>query len=1041
MKIKSLFSVAMAASLLAACSNEDEWGNVAPLKEGQLRAIMEGASPVTRVGFDVDGDFYWSSNDKLGVQTEPVAGADNTENTAFSEFNLTNGGGTASAVFSGSGTPTTYAVYPYSESHSITGNSLTFNFPANYTYTQVDQDYFTETQGNGNSFNSPMWGTITEQSVTLKHLGGVFCVKIDKMPYTSGTLTLSVDGKRINGDYTVTLADNVTIQAEDVTSTTAQAGETAENEVSISFSGATQDAPGVFYVPMPTGSYETVRVSLSNGSGTETSTVVGNLTIVRKQARKIELQASSLTGESEKKTDLSAAATDLGSDESKTVTVTGEIGTESNEVTIFNSSSSAEKPVTKTLVLENVASAASLTIKDATAGSTSSSVTNEFTLSIPYSETTDQSYEPLDLTVNMPSTTVTLAGNGGKAAYGNVNATTAANTLVLSSGVSVEKVIVAKGNVRVNSGAVLTAIERTEENSEKVIIYMEEGATIPENLDTSVFVVKDVALDDLKSIFANGGEYVLNNDIDIQGENLQVAVGKAVTLDLNGHAITAANGNNSGIVVLGTFTLKDSQGTGVIKAAKKYSEDGQTYSAGLIEVNGSDASMTMQGGNVEAVFEDAVNNGQFGVTVWNGGHFTMTGGKIEAGWYAVSGNGTSTGDVTINGGTLVSTADYALYLPQNGTTTISADAIITGAAGAIGMRNGTLTISGGTLTSEGTGNTGQWSDGSSSMDNAVLNIGGGKTNTYGNCNVTISGGKFVSEGTSVTIAKNSSPKHTVSLSVTGGTFSDPSMFEYLGDNANVTMELSGDLTLEKSILIEKGTATIDLQQHTLTAASTATVNVSNKDRITAIAVKDGAKAVVKNGQIGNDTDALFYGIYAFGSANVTLENVTFGEMVTYAYNGAGDLTASDCTFKGWLSGWSQGGADFTGCTFTIGKAYYPAAICYGNTTFTNCKFFKNGTDADEVGEKGANDNGYYSYNYVVAIANPATTIDFNSCKFIDANNGETAITVNDHPYHACGDWGDGQLPAESQIQVDDSDIQSQCYGFSQESSEVGDVTE
>ena len=33
------------------------------------------------------------------------------------------------------------------------------------------------------------------------------------------------------------------------------------------------------------------------------------------------------------------------------------------------------------------------------------------------------------------------------------------------------------------------------------------------------------------------------------------------------------------------------------------------------------------------------SNGQYGVGVTDGGDFTMTGGKIEAGWFAVAGNG------------------------------------------------------------------------------------------------------------------------------------------------------------------------------------------------------------------------------------------------------------------------------------------------------------------------------------------------------------------------------------------------------------------
>ena len=1022
MKTKYLTSLAMAALLLAACSDEQEFAST-PSGEGVLRATVEGASPATRAGFDSEGAFYWTTGDQLGVTTT-------SSSTGFSALTLTSGAGQASGTFDGkiSGELGSYAVYPYSASHSLNSTTLTYNFPATYNYTKVDADFFSATQGEGNSFNPAMWGSISNGSTQLKHLGGVFCIKIEKMPLTDGILTLTAD-KAITGTFTVDLSGETP-----ALTSTATASE--NNAVSIDFESATLEASGVFYVPVPTGTYN-VRIKVTDDSNTtpaEIDAAVGTYTVNRCDLKQITLTESSI--DAEPADDLEAAVTDLGTHDN--VTVSKQVSS-TQSIEIPSTTGGAE--VTKTLSLQDVASGASLTITDAAASTSENSVDN-LVFSIPTNET--KGYEPLDLTVTMPNTTVTLAGNGGKAAYGEVTASTAENTLILSSGVTVQKVIVNKGNIRVNSGAVLSAIERGDGNTAQVIIYKEEGATIPEGLDANTFVVKDVTIDELKSVFANGGEYVLNSDLSIIGENLTVPADKNVTLDLNGHTLTAANGQSSGIVVLGTFTLKDTQGTGVIKATKKYSDGGLTYSAGIIEVNGSKASMDMQGGNIEAALENATSNGQYGVGVWNGGTFTMTGGKIEAGWYAVSGNGTSSGNINIHGGTLISTADYTLYLPQEGTTTIS-NGTITGAAGAIGMRDGTLNITGGTLTSTGTGNTGQWSDGSSSMDNAVLNIGGGTTNTYGNCIINISGGEFIAQGNSVNIEKKASPKHTITLSFTGGTFNDPSALAYLSESANdVIVRLDKDLTLTESMVIRQGSAVIDLNQHFLTATAAAVVEgTTHVNQSVAIYVDTDAEVTVKNGKIGESTIRLFYGIFGKGNAIVNLENVEFSEMLSYAYNGAGSLlNADNCTFHGWISGWGNGTATFYGCTFTIGKAWYPAAICYGNTTFTSCKFFKNENDADVLGAQGANDeNGYYNYSYVVAIANPATTIDFNTCSFIDESGAETPITVDNHPYHACGDWGDGKLPEVSQIQVDGQDVTTQCHGFTESSTEGGETTE
>lgn len=154
-----------------------------------------------------------------------------------------------------------------------------------------------------------------------------------------------------------------------------------------------------------------------------------------------------------------------------------------------------------------------------------------------------------------------------------------------------------------------------------------------------------------------------------------------------------------------------------------------------------------------------------------------------------------------------------------------------------------------------------------------------------------------------------------SLAVTGGTFSDPSALAYLGDNADITVKLDTDTRLTKTMIVEKGAATIDLNNHRLTADASATIKIKENgdDVVVAVAVKDGAKVMVKNGNIGDSSNKLSYGVYAFGKADVTLNNVGFSEMVIYAYNGAGKLAATDCIFKGWLSGWHHGGA-FAGCT-------------------------------------------------------------------------------------------------------------------------------
>lgn len=799
MKIRSLISLAMATFLITACSNENDEELISTSTKGILSATVEGNHSSTRAGFASDGKFYWSKKDQLGVTASQNA-------SSFSALSLKNGIGTASGTFDGviNGTIGDYAVYPYYDNHSINDATLTYNFPTSYTYNKVDADYFTTVQGEGNSFNPAMWGKIVNGAVQMKHLGGVFCIKVPKMPIKAGTLSLIVD-KKITGTFAVNLNDNIPVIASTETSTS------ENNTVTIEFSGATQDQPGVFYVPVPTGTYDVrIKVTENQGSTEKVNVAAGTYTIVRCDLKKIELTNGNIDATvPTESSSLDDAATKLASNDA--VRVNGEISGTSNTISV----PAATSGTGKSLSLEKVASGASLTVLDAnSSGSTDNSVDN-FTLSIPNNETAG--FEPLDVTITMPNTTVALTGNAGAAIYGTVTSETADNTLVIGNGVEVKKVVVKKGNIRVNKGAKLVAIEKSSDNqATTVTVYKEDGAEIPSSLGEE-FVVMDAAVADMQKVFAEGGTYTLPQDMNIVGVEMMVPKGKEVTLDLNGKTLEAAN---DGLIrVEGSFILQDNAGNGVIKATKDYVY--QVYSTGIIYVDGEDAKMTMKSGNIYAVRDNPANNGQFGIGLWRGADLTIEGGKIEAGWYAVSGNGQNTTQnsvINITGGELISAADYAVYLPQAGTTTISGGTI-KGACGAIGMRSGTLNINDqAKLIGEGTGDSGQWGDGTGTMGYAVINIGTGNQNTYGDCTVNITGGTFIAEGKSVGIAKREDgAKHNITVSVTGGTFSDLSAIGFIAENADVNIELNKDIEIQKAVTLMKAGAmtTVNLNGYTI----------------------------------------------------------------------------------------------------------------------------------------------------------------------------------------------------------------------------------
>lgn len=259
-------------------------------------------------------------------------------------------------------------------------------------------------------------------------------------------------------------------------------------------------------------------------------------------------------------------------------------------------------------------------------------------------------------------------------------------------------------------------------------------------------------------------------DVDMtSGKNITVKEGQNIVLDMNGHSIKGANADHKNILVKGKLTLKDSKenSTGKIYAETPYQYG--VYDKPLVYV-GSKGEFVMESGHIYSVIpEKTADNGQFGIGAYDNSKVTINGGTVESGWYAIAGNGSGvqTTAITINGGTLVSTSDYAIYHPQFGTLTINDGAVVYGAAGAIAMKRGNLVVNGGTMTSKGIGDTGNWGDGTGNLGKAALNF----CAPYGDVTAIIKGGTITAEGDAVLIDAKPTEGKTVTLTIEGGTYS------------------------------------------------------------------------------------------------------------------------------------------------------------------------------------------------------------------------------------------------------------------------------
>ena len=840
MKLRNLMQVAcMATAALTAFScSQEEFENSGRKGNITVNATFEGAGTDTRTTVNDEYKILWQDTDALGLFCSNAE-----SNYSNTKLEYASGAGQTSATFNGSkpsGETAVFSIYPYQQNMSVSGNTLTMTLPA------------TLTNYNGSS-NGPMYAKVTNpdnlSALSFKHMAAMIKLTVNKIPAEATTFKI-IASNNIAGTCTVDLT------AADPILTVASNG---SKEITASFTASNDIKSRNFYIPLPTGTYSSITAQLTNGSDKVYFTKTLNDKILGRRDILVVPPLDCVVVDATTPSALSTALADSKNlpQEAPTAATVTDIAVSGSFNTTSGSNDGIAIPVLQNSDINltfntapTTSTAAPLTLTDKTNTSVSAPAatsTNSVSLAVP--ETTAEQEAP-SVAITMPSTTVTLAAVGNKATYNEVTATTAQQTLIINAGVTVKKLTVKGGNLKIYG-----KVEQLVHDAGDTTIYIIKGteASLPATIDSKFVVQSDVAV--LKTAFANGEDFKLSADADITGQSVSVPAGKSVVLDLNGYTLTADNSATGKIIVLGKMTLKDSstEKKGKIVASQDYTA--ASYNGSLIEIAGEDASMTMESGNISAVRETPDSNGQYGVGVTDGGDFTMTGGKIEAGWFAVAGNGnykTQNSIINITDGELISTADYAVYLPQSGTTTISGGKVY-GAAGGVCIQRGTLNVEGTALiTSKDTGSTGNWGDGTGGLDCAAINVSG----AYGIATVNIKGGTLIAEAKSL-ITEGTT--YTPVINVTGGTFSDPSVLKYMATNATVDIKLLSNINIAKTELATgyilnaaNATANLNLNGHDIINSSE-TADATPFTQI--FTVQNGTLNISGNGNVKCDASA------------------------------------------------------------------------------------------------------------------------------------------------------------------------------------------
>ena len=228
---------------------------------------------------------------------------------------------------------------------------------------------------------------------------------------------------------------------------------------------------------------------------------------------------------------------------------------------------------------------------------------------------------------------------------------------------------------------------------------------------------------------------------------------------------------------------------------------------------------------------------------------TVNGGTIQSDVFAISGNGNCHGTtININGGTITSNKSTAIYHPQDGTMNITGGTI-TGKTG-IELRSGTLNIYGGSITGNGNPFEADPNGNGTTTIGSALAVSQHTTNK--DIDVTISGGEFTgyyavfesdlqdekTDNIHMKITDGSFNgkiySENIQNFITGGTFSDPTALHYLGEGANVQINLKADYTGETGTLNQKAfeiganrTVSMNLGTHTFEMTKTGNTSAGN----------------------------------------------------------------------------------------------------------------------------------------------------------------------------------------------------------------------
>ena len=274
------------AVLTAACSNEDDsiLSGLENSYSDDVKMITEtitatNGDGATRAAVAADASFTWTAGDQIAVH---VSDGNYYTTTALAAGDYTNTA-SFSVTYPDGQSRDAFAVYPASivaadaANYGQSGASLDVTLPGSYTIAEVS----------GTTTPCPMIAENTGSDWEFKQLCGMLRLTVRGITAEASYLKIDFNGKKVQGAFSI--ANTVTAG----TSTIATSATTGTDDI-ISITGLT-GAANIYDInlPLPTGEYTDVTVTVYNSSDAEIKTITrplkasGTYTAARAKGRKL----------------------------------------------------------------------------------------------------------------------------------------------------------------------------------------------------------------------------------------------------------------------------------------------------------------------------------------------------------------------------------------------------------------------------------------------------------------------------------------------------------------------------------------------------------------------------------------------------------------------------------------------------------------------------------------------------------------------------------------------------------------------------------